>query len=64
MLTEAFINCMDEENSLAGLQLRESLLRLSDLCLRALLGRQHRPGERNDGTFSANHDMLFSFSTV
>lgn len=42
MLTGAFTNC--EANSLVGLGLRESLLRLSDLCCHALLGRRCRPG--------------------
>lgn len=48
MLTEAFTNCKNEANSLVGLGLRESLLRLSDLCRHALQGRQRRPGNHND----------------
>ena len=52
MLTEAFTNCKNEANSLVGLGLRECLLRLSDLCCHALLGRHRHPGNYSDVSFS------------
>lgn len=48
MLTEAFANFKNGANSLVGLGLQESLLRLSDLCRRSLQGRQRLPWNDND----------------
>lgn len=48
MLIETFTNCKNEANLLVGLGPQKFLLRLSDLCLHALLGLQRHPGNHND----------------
>ena len=50
---KAFTICKHDANSLAGLELRESHLRLSDLCCHALLGHRRRPGDHSELFFLA-----------
>lgn len=60
VLIEVLENSRDAADSLAGLELREFLLRLSDLCCRALLGRLHPPGDHSDVTLSKLCNLLLN----
>lgn len=59
VLTEAFLNGTTEENSLVVPGLLESLLPLSDLCCRSLLGNQHLPDNHSDAIRSRYDTFYF-----
>lgn len=64
VLIKVLENSRDAADSLAGLELREFLLRLSDLCCRAPLGRLHPPGDHSDVTLSKLWNLLLNPTTT